>query len=95
MCGQRQAPANLPPEKSTGRQRAKGWVSPKVVSDGSGKKTISKSLAHTRVRPPNHPARSESVYRRPYRGSTSKLIYTYVDILGYAVVQLVEALIFH
>lgn len=35
-CGQRQAPADLPPGKSTGPQSARGWVSTTVAFDGSG-----------------------------------------------------------
>jgi len=92
MCDERQAPVHLPPGKSTGPKRAKGWVSPKVAFDGSGKKTLRKSLAHTRVRLPNHPAPTESLYRRRYRRSVSKHIYTYIHLLGYAMAQLVETL---
>jgi hypothetical protein len=59
--GQRHAPATLPRERP-GTHFIGGWVGPSVGMDGCGK-----SRPH-RIRSPDRPGRSESLYRLSYPG---------------------------
>jgi hypothetical protein len=54
--GQRHAPAALPPGKRPGTHCIRGWMGP----------TGAENLAHTGIRSPDRPARSESLYRLNY-----------------------------
>ena len=60
--GQCHVPAALPPGKKPGVHCIGGWVSPRVGLDAFG------NLAPTGIRSPNHPGRSESLYRLLYPG---------------------------
>ena len=66
--GQRHAPATLPPEKKPGTSCEGGWVDPRAGLDGCGKSHPNS------IRSPDHPARSESLYRLSYRGPHSCLV---------------------
>jgi hypothetical protein len=56
VVGQRHAPAALPPE-GHGTHCIRGWVNPGPFWTGA------ENVAPTGIRSPDHPARSESLYR--------------------------------
>jgi hypothetical protein len=58
--GQRHAPVALPQGKRPGIHCTVSWVGPRGCPEGR------KILASTEVRPPNRPARSQSLYRLSY-----------------------------
>jgi hypothetical protein len=60
--GQRYAPAVLLPGKTPGTHCIVGWGGPGPVWTGA------ENLAPTRIRSPDRPARSESLYRLSYPG---------------------------
>jgi hypothetical protein len=63
--GQRHAPATLPPGKRTGTHCAGAGWAPGPVWTGAG------NLSPTGIRSPDHPDRSESLYRLRYPGPYS------------------------
>ena len=74
VCGQRHAPAALLPEKGHCGHCTGGWLGLEAGLGGCGK-----SLPPIGVRTPDHPARSESLYRLRYAGRnlhTFKLAFT-------------------
>jgi hypothetical protein len=69
VSGQLHAPAALPPGKRPGTHFIGGWVDPRAGLDDMEKW---KFLAYwdSNSRPPDRPARSQSLYRLSYPGST-------------------------
>ena len=60
----------LYPRERPGTHCTEGWVGPRVGLDGCGKK---KSPDTARIRCPDLPARSESLYRLSYRDPPHKI----------------------
>ena len=67
MRGQRHAPAALYPRERPGTHCTEGWVGPRAGLDRCGKSRP------TRIRSPDRPARSQSLYRLSYPRKTGTL----------------------
>jgi hypothetical protein len=76
--GQRHAPAALYPQERPGTHCTGGWEGPGPVWTGA------ENLASTRIRSPDRPARSQSLYRLSYAAhAVAGCIFVIRDILNF------------